>query len=106
MIPNKPGLEIELDGRMEPWESRPGEMTIMAGSLLTSMTGGEIPPIYHQVRNYGYTGRLTALYFVNTPFTGSVLPYAENDSNRDTDFAELSIRKCTLFGKPPPRIFT
>jgi isopenicillin N synthase-like dioxygenase len=104
VIPNKPGLEVELDGTMAPWESPPGEMTIMAGSLLTSMTGGEVPPIYHQVRNHHHTGRLTALYFVNTPFSGSVRPYVENDSNRGVDLAELSIQKCTLFGKPRPRV--
>jgi isopenicillin N synthase-like dioxygenase len=99
------GLEIEVDGAMSAAGLATDEMIVMPGSLLTAMTGGEISPLYHQVRNFGYAGRLTVLYFVNTPMKpGTVAPYLRNQSNRDIDIAELSRRKCTLFGKPLPKI--
>lgn len=106
VVPNKRGLEVEIDGEMRAETTRPGEVLIMPGSLLTTMTGGEIPPFYHRVRNFGDPGRLTVLYFVNTPFHGQVSPYRLNDSNADIDMTQLAREKCTLFGKPLPQVLT
>jgi isopenicillin N synthase-like dioxygenase len=104
VTPNKPGLEIEIDGTMRPEQGDGRDMVIMPGSLLTAMTGGDIQPLYHQVRNFMLPGRLTVLYFVNTPFAGDVTPYVRNATNRKVDMAALAVQKCTLFGKPPPRV--
>jgi isopenicillin N synthase-like dioxygenase len=106
VIPNKRGLEVEIDGEMRAERAGQGEVLIMPGSLLTSMTGGEIPPLYHRVRNFRDTGRLTVLYFVNTPFHGHVSPYVLNDTNAGIDMAQLAREKCTLFGKPLPHVLT
>jgi isopenicillin N synthase-like dioxygenase len=106
VVPNKRGLEVEIDGEMCPEQAGPGEVLIMPGSLLTSMTGGEIPPLYHRVRNFRDPGRLTVLFFVNTPFHGQVGPYVLNDTNAGVDMAALAREKCTLFGKPLPQVLT
>lgn len=106
VVPNKRGLEVEIDSEMVAETTRPGEVLIMPGSLLTSMTGGEIPPLYHRVRNFRDPARLTVLYFVNTPFRGQVSPYLLNESNAGIDMAQLAREKCTLFGKPLPQVLT
>jgi isopenicillin N synthase-like dioxygenase len=106
VIPNKRGLEVETAGEMRAEQTEQGEVLVMAGSLLTSMTGGGIPPLYHRVRNFRDPGRLTVLYFVNTPFHGNVSPYVLNDTNAGVDMAQLAREKCTLFGKPLPQVLT
>jgi isopenicillin N synthase-like dioxygenase len=100
VVPDRPGLEIEEDGRMRPAGIREGQMLVMPGSLLTAMTGGKIPPLYHQVRNHRYPQRTTVLAFVNTPFHGDYPPY--RDAGQDVSMAELSRQKCAMFGKPLP----
>jgi isopenicillin N synthase-like dioxygenase len=102
VVPDRPGLEIEEDGRMRPARAREGQMLVMPGSLLTAMTGGEIRPLYHQVRNHQYPQRTTVLAFVNTPFHGDYPPYRVGDDNQDVTMAELSREKCAMFGKPLP----
>ncbi|MES1150681.1 MAG: 2OG-Fe(II) oxygenase family protein, partial [Dongia sp.] len=46
-----PGLEIETGNGYLPVELADDEMLIMPGSLLTLMTGGAIPPLFHHVTN-------------------------------------------------------
>ena len=43
----------------------PDEIVIMPGSVLTALSGGKIPPLYHQVRNHGLDDRQSLMYFVN-----------------------------------------
>ena len=100
VVPDRTGLEMEEDGRMRPALTREGQMLAMPGSLLTAMTGGEIPPLYHQVRNHRHPQRTTVLAFVNTPFHGDYPPY--RDVGQDVSMAELSREKCAMFGKPLP----
>ena len=85
---------------MRPALARGDQMLVMPGSLLTTMTGGEIPPLYHQVRNHRYPQRTTVLAFVNTPFHGDYPSYC--DAGQDVSMAELSREKCAMFGKPLP----
>jgi len=102
VVPDRPGLEIEDDGRMQPARTRDGQLLVMPGSLLTAMTGGEIRPLFHQVRNHRYPKRTTVLAMVNTPFAWDYPPYQVGDGNRDVSMADLSRRKCAMFGKPLP----
>jgi len=104
VVPDRPGLEIEVDGQMRAEAFEEGELLIMPGSLLTSMTGGAVPPLYHQVRNHHFTQRLTVLYFVNTPLHGSVDPYQVTDCNRDVDIVQVARANCTFYGKPDPPV--
>lgn len=104
VAPDDVGLEIEVDGRMRPESFEEGEMLIMPGSSLTMMTGGVVPPMYHQVRNHHVQRRIAVLYFVNTPMQGRVVPYVVNESNRCLDVARVAREKCALFGKSEPPI--
>jgi isopenicillin N synthase-like dioxygenase len=107
VVPDKPGLEIERDGVMRPAAASPGEVFVLPGSLLTAMTGddaGAIQPRYHQVRNHHLAQRLTVLFFANTPFAGTVLPYVATRWNQNTDIAALALSKCALFGKALPEV--
>lgn len=101
VVPDRPGLEIERDGRMRPADTAAGEMLIMPGSVLTAMTAGEIPPLYHQVRNHNYPHRTTVLFFANTPMRpGSVRPYVQAEGYADP--AALCLANATNFGRPAP----
>lgn len=62
---NKPGLETYLEGEPKPALPAHDEVIIMPGSVLTLLSGGKIPPLYHQVRNLGLTNRQSIMYFVN-----------------------------------------
>jgi isopenicillin N synthase-like dioxygenase len=104
VAPDRPGLEIEVNGQMQAPSLRDGEVVIMPGSLLTSMTGGAVAPMYHQVRNHHFPERTTVLYFVNTPFQGSVDPYVVSDFNRGVDIVQASRDNCTLYGKSEPPV--
>jgi isopenicillin N synthase-like dioxygenase len=104
VAPDRPGLEIEVGGEMRGEEFNEGDVIVMPGSLLTSMTGGAIPPLYHQVRNHHLPQRMTVLYFVNTPLHGSVDPYVVSDYNRGTDMVQLARANCTFYGKPEPPV--
>ena len=67
-----PGLEIypHDENGLEATEAMPmlpaeNELIIMAGSVLTALTGGRVRPLYHRVRNHGIGGRQSIMYFVN-----------------------------------------
>lgn len=84
------GLEIEVDGVMHPMEFGTDELLVMPGSLLTSMTGGWLAPLYHQVRNHQLPRRSAILYLVNPPFDEPTEPFVVNESNRGVDIAALA----------------
>lgn len=64
-----PGLEFfpdGPDGRAYPLTLANDEMLAMPGDLLTILTGGDIQPLYHQVRRCETVAtRLAAMYFPN-----------------------------------------
>ncbi|GAA2811438.1 2OG-Fe(II) oxygenase family protein [Kribbella solani] len=95
-----PGLETELDGEMTAARCDPGSILLMPGSLLTAMTGGDIPPLYHQVRNHRLRRRLTVLFLVNPPLDRVVTPYASGDQT-ELDISEIARTNGAMFGLPP-----
>jgi isopenicillin N synthase-like dioxygenase len=95
-----PGLEIELDGAMVPVEFAPDEVLVMPGSLLTAMTGGRIPPLYHQVRNHHLPARCAILFLLNPPFDEKIEPFVRNDQNKNFDIAALAQTNGKEFGLP------
>jgi isopenicillin N synthase-like dioxygenase len=95
-----PGLEIELDGAMAPVEFAPDEVFVMTGSLLTAMTGGGIPPLYHQVRNHHCPMRCAILLLLNPPFDEPIEPFVRNDQNKKLDIAALAQTNGKEFGLP------
>lgn len=101
------GLEIIRDGVAEPVDLETSQVLVMPGSTMTKMTGGRIPPLYHQVRNFGRLGRLSVPYFVNLSTAKPIDPFVVNDSNRFLDIREHIAevpRKFGLTGDFPPRL--
>ncbi|WP_331733665.1 hypothetical protein OG948_60115 (plasmid) [Embleya sp. NBC_00888] len=99
-VADGPGLEIETAGKMEPVPGTDSQLLAMPGSLLTAMTGGDIPPLYHHVRNHRLPRRLTVLFLANPPLDRPVAPYATR-KGRPADIARLARDNGAMFGLPP-----
>jgi isopenicillin N synthase-like dioxygenase len=82
-----------------PYNFAPDEVLIMPGSLLTAMTGGAVPPFYHQVRNHNIRERKSIMYFVSPEATGRIEPFVRNDYNAEMDIQRLVVdNPQTYFG--------
>jgi len=95
---NAPGLEGVQDDAAIPISVNPNEVTVMPGSVMTDMTGGEIRPFYHQVRNHGSMGRKSVMYFVSPEVTGPVTPYKITDHNRGMNIRDRIVNNPQRFG--------
>ncbi|WP_405177948.1 hypothetical protein OG225_27490 [Nocardia sp. NBC_01377] len=92
------GLE-SVDGNVtKQLDIGPDEVAIMPGSILTVMTGDEIKPLYHQVRNHDPAislHRKSIMYFSCPDIDkGFIEPYVVNDTNSDVDIRD-AIRSAT-----------
>jgi isopenicillin N synthase-like dioxygenase len=68
------------------------EFLLVPGSLLTLITGGLIPPLFHRVRNdRSIAVRQSLLYFVNPGLREETVPWIENEGNRG-----ISVRTVAL----------
>ncbi|MGV9774015.1 2OG-Fe(II) oxygenase family protein [Streptosporangium sp. NPDC003464] len=92
------GLEI-WDGGDEarPIETAADEVLVMAGSVLTALTGGKVAPLDHQVRNHHLAGRISIMYFVN-PELAEPLHAWNGDS--ESDLRDQVRNKPSMFGLP------
>jgi isopenicillin N synthase-like dioxygenase len=98
---NSPGLEIQIDGTYVPIEIGPDEMLIMPGSLLTTMTGGAIPPLFHQVKNSRRKeSRYSMMFFVNPEGNQVLEPWIRNETNKDADVIAEANALPLKFGLP------
>jgi isopenicillin N synthase-like dioxygenase len=96
-----PGLEIESGDGYVPAEVAEDEMLIMPGSLLTLMTGGRIPALYHRVRNsFRKEARYSMMYFVNPESDQVLEPWIRNESNAGIDIIEEANKLPQKFGLP------
>lgn len=93
-----PGLEAVRDEGVVPITFEPDEVLIMPGGILTAMTGGEIQPFYHRLRNHGISGRKSLMYFVSPDAEHAIEPYVRNDVNRNVDIQELVVDNPQTFG--------
>jgi isopenicillin N synthase-like dioxygenase len=94
-------LEIEVDGRYVPVELGADEMLIMPGSLLTLMTGGAIPPLFHQVKNSRRKdARYSMMFFVNPEGNQVLEPWIRNESNAGRDVIAEANALPLKFGLP------
>ena len=96
-----PGLEVEINNVMFPVTFGPGEILLMPGSLLTDMTGGNILPMYHQVRNHNVFPRVSYLYQVNPEVTSTLRPFVYTEQNVNVDFRARVLAVGQSFGLPP-----
>jgi isopenicillin N synthase-like dioxygenase len=102
-----PGLEIFVGDEVVPMQPGPDEVVIMPGSVLTALSGGQIPPLYHQVRNHGLDDRQSLMYFVNPEvdqplyaWTGSSGSSGASGGVREDIRAHVQ-NAPTMFGLPP-----
>ncbi|MCX4784007.1 hypothetical protein [Streptomyces sp. NBC_01264] len=95
-----PGLEIETDGEMKQAAVGDGRLLVMPGSVLTAMTAGRIPPLYHQVRNHQLERRITTLFLVNPRLDRNISPYT-TEGGEAVDVAALARTSGSMFGLPP-----
>lgn len=72
---------------------------IMPGGIMTLMTGGEIPPYYHQARNHGDQTRKSIMYFANPDIhRDPITPFVVNDFNKGKDVREEIQTATEMFG--------
>jgi isopenicillin N synthase-like dioxygenase len=95
-----PGLEMENDGRFVPVDFTPDEVMVMPGSLLTAMTGGQVSPLYHRVRNCQEPERMSLMYFVNPQLDHALEPWLSNETNVGVDILDLARTLPNGFGLP------
>ena len=100
-----PGLEIEIETesgkRYQPVTLAENEMLIMPGSLISLMTGGAIPPLFHQVKNsHLKEPRYSMMFFVNPESNQVLEPWIRNESNRDADVIAEANALPLKFGLP------
>ncbi|MGW4420935.1 2OG-Fe(II) oxygenase family protein [Streptosporangium sp. NPDC004631] len=93
-----PGLEIWLD-QDEPLPVSTGEneVLIMAGSVLTALSGGKVAPLDHQVRNHRLANRIAIMYFVNPDLAAPLRPWT---GEQDIDLRDLVRNNPSVFGLP------
>lgn len=95
------GLEIETAEGYVPVELAEDEMLVMPGSLLTLMTGGAIPPLYHRVRNsFRAEPRCSLMLFVNPEGDQKLDPWVRNETNAGIDIIEQANALPLKFGLP------
>jgi isopenicillin N synthase-like dioxygenase len=93
-----PGLEIEINGDFTPVVRSPSSMTVMPGSTLTLLTGGEIPPLHHRVRAHYYDKpRLSLLFFADLA-PSLCMPWRTNPINRNVDIGDYVRNSYRRFG--------
>lgn len=103
---NAEGLELVLGGNDTPSVMKSDQVVIMPGSIMTDMTGGEIPPLYHQVRNHGNVERMSIMYFVSPDASTPITPFVVNDHNRGIDIRDRVINNPQAFGLAEDFILT
>lgn len=89
-LANTPGLEVFYGDSLEPETINPlpNQLVVMSGQLITLLTGGKIPPLFHQVRRHSTVQeRLSLMYFVNPNSNQHIKPWIINDSNKGIDIA-------------------
>ena len=95
------GLEIrDTPAEFTPVTTTPDEVLVMPGSVLTKMTGGQVAPLYHRVRNCGIVGRKSLMYFVNPQLDVPLEPWLRNETNADIDILEWARTAPGMFGLP------
>ena len=96
-----PGLEIYVNDEVQPMLPAADEVVIMPGSVLTALSGGKIPPLYHQVRNHGLDDRQSLMYFVNPEVEAPLYAWIDTPDGKREDIREHVQNAPTMFGLPP-----
>jgi isopenicillin N synthase-like dioxygenase len=107
---NALGLEIRTpEGLFTPVATEPDEVFIMPGDIAMLLSGGEIQPLYHRVRNIpGVRKRNSLMYFANpdASYDKRIEPWRETEFNRNVDIMRRVIENPLKFGLPPIPVVT
>lgn len=98
-----PGLEVFPANapKAEPLEPQLDHLAVMSGQLLNLLTGGTIPPLYHQVRCHPeLSERLSLMYFVNPNTDQEISPWVKNNSNAGINIASKAASNPHQHGLP------
>jgi isopenicillin N synthase-like dioxygenase len=102
---NASGLEMRApDGSFIPVTTEPDEVFIMPSDIAMLLSGGEIQPLYHRVRNLPEVPkRMSLMYFSNpnASYERKIRPWRESAVNRDVDIMRRVIENPLKFGLPP-----
>lgn len=100
---NGKGLILhQKEGDIIDFESSLERTTLLPGSTISLMTGGQIPPMYHEVKNpFDGRIRISVMYFMNLAPTQFILPFICNSHNDGVDIADHVDRFPMNFGLPP-----
>ncbi|MGH8261617.1 MAG: 2OG-Fe(II) oxygenase family protein [Steroidobacteraceae bacterium] len=93
-----PGLEIVVNGTAQPFTTAVDEVLVMAGSILTTLSGNTVPPLFHQVRNLQLNSRQSVMYFVNPELSEPIYSWTSPEDQRDLRDAVRS--NPLMFGLP------
>lgn len=96
-----PGLEIYAGDEVLQMLPDADEIVIMPGSVLTALSGGKIPPLYHQVRNHGLDDRQSIMYFVNPEIDEPLFGWVDSADGERADIREHVQNAPSMFGLPP-----
>jgi isopenicillin N synthase-like dioxygenase len=96
-----PGLEIYANDEVQPMLPGSDEVVVMPGSVLTALSGGKIPPLYHQVRNHGLDDRQSLMYFVNPEVEAPLYSWIASADGTRADIRDHVQNAPTMFGLPP-----
>lgn len=99
-----PGLEIE-DGDGEWLAVVPGTnvITVMAGELLTLMSGGRIPTVHHRVRRHAdQLERISVMLFVTPTLKGTLRPWVGKEGEATVDVNAIPREDPRRFGLLDP----
>jgi isopenicillin N synthase-like dioxygenase len=93
------GLEVSAGDKWTPVLVNDHEAVVMPGSILTAMTGGAVPPLYHRVRRYAESsGRMSIMFFVNPNISVETKAWIINESNANVSIREATIARSGDFG--------
>lgn len=98
----EPGLEIRPNENFEPVSLDEDEILLMPGSLLEIMTGGDIPALWHRVRNTrSQANRASMMFFVNPRLDRAPKPWKANGHGQYPDLAAACVERSVAFGLEP-----
>ena len=95
---NNRGLEIVTGSSVLEPDRKNAAFTVMPGAILSLLTGGEIRPLYHQVRAHSRSEhRLSLLFFADLD-PQLCEPWKITPANRDVDIASHVLGNAGRFG--------
>ena len=93
-----PGLEVAYAGEYRPVQRPRQTVVVMAGGILTLVTGGRIPPTYHRVRAAASGRHRYSMLFFADLDPALCVPWLHTEFNRGVDIAQRVLSNAERFG--------